>query len=327
MATLVEAEIYEAGVYQLEITDPVIGGPDGIDNLQAKQLANRTNWLKAKIDSIFSMSFIHTAVAENPGDTDEFGYWDSLTLSLRKVTLANLKNVLFGSPTLTGNPLTPTPPQFDNDTSIASTEFIQRALGSKRGMLGLGISTVLTASAHAGQVIFPTANTLTFTLPLASSCPSGTVIGFDGNGYGATIIRQGTDTIGNGLVGSVTTSSLLDTDSVSFMSNGSGVWYIVSGEVRLAGSSSFANLKAVSGYQKLPSGLIIQWGSLLANAGTTAFTFPIAFPSACRSCTASSTDTTGATYRINVTNITQNGGSMVNTYTSQIGTVYIAIGY
>lgn len=89
MATLAETETYEAGVYQLEITDPVIGGPDGIDNLQAKQLANRTNWLKAKMDSVLGMSFIHTAVAENPGDTDEFGYWDSFTQTLRKVTLAN----------------------------------------------------------------------------------------------------------------------------------------------------------------------------------------------------------------------------------------------
>lgn len=47
MADLAETETYEAGIYQFEITDPVIGGPDGIDNLQAKQLANRTNWLKA----------------------------------------------------------------------------------------------------------------------------------------------------------------------------------------------------------------------------------------------------------------------------------------
>lgn len=90
---LAEIETYEAGIYQLEITDPVIGGPDGIDNLQAKQLANRTNWLKAKLDSILSMSFIHTAVAENPGDTDEFGYWDSFSLTLKKVTLANFITV------------------------------------------------------------------------------------------------------------------------------------------------------------------------------------------------------------------------------------------
>lgn len=46
MANLPEAATWEAGIYQLEITDPVRGGAEGISNLQAKQLANRTAWLK-----------------------------------------------------------------------------------------------------------------------------------------------------------------------------------------------------------------------------------------------------------------------------------------
>ncbi|WP_275098076.1 gp53-like domain-containing protein [Sedimenticola hydrogenitrophicus] len=46
MADLPEADQWEAGIYQLEITDPVLGGAEGIDNLQAKQLANRTLYLK-----------------------------------------------------------------------------------------------------------------------------------------------------------------------------------------------------------------------------------------------------------------------------------------
>ncbi|HDR8943572.1 TPA: hypothetical protein QDA71_000537 [Burkholderia vietnamiensis] len=47
---LVEREKWEDGIYQLEESDPVIGGPDGIDNLQAKQLANRTVYLRAAIE-------------------------------------------------------------------------------------------------------------------------------------------------------------------------------------------------------------------------------------------------------------------------------------
>lgn len=47
MATLTEQEVYELAVYLIEITDAVIGGANGIANLQAKQLANRTAWLKA----------------------------------------------------------------------------------------------------------------------------------------------------------------------------------------------------------------------------------------------------------------------------------------
>lgn len=47
-----EIQTYEEGIYQIELTDPVIGGADGIANLQAKQLANRTNWLKAALEKI-----------------------------------------------------------------------------------------------------------------------------------------------------------------------------------------------------------------------------------------------------------------------------------
>lgn len=45
MANLTETSTYEVGIYQLEELDPVQGGPTGISNLQAKQLANRTKWL------------------------------------------------------------------------------------------------------------------------------------------------------------------------------------------------------------------------------------------------------------------------------------------
>ncbi|HEJ6164801.1 TPA: hypothetical protein SL829_002130 [Pseudomonas aeruginosa] len=51
MTNLIETEAWEDGVYQIELTDPVVGGPNGISNVQAKQLANRTTWLKAKVDA------------------------------------------------------------------------------------------------------------------------------------------------------------------------------------------------------------------------------------------------------------------------------------
>ncbi len=51
MANLPETPDYPAGVYQLETSDPVLGGPGGIANRQAEQLGNRTAWLKAKINS------------------------------------------------------------------------------------------------------------------------------------------------------------------------------------------------------------------------------------------------------------------------------------
>ena len=46
MANLEEKAEWTKGIYQLETTDPVMGGPNGVDNVQAKQLANRTQYLK-----------------------------------------------------------------------------------------------------------------------------------------------------------------------------------------------------------------------------------------------------------------------------------------
>lgn len=52
MANLSETSTWETGIYQLEVNDPVdagVGG-NGVSNLQAKQLANRTTFLKNVVD-------------------------------------------------------------------------------------------------------------------------------------------------------------------------------------------------------------------------------------------------------------------------------------
>ena len=60
-----------------------------------------------------------------------------------------------------------------------------------------------------------------------------------------------------------------------------------------APTSGFANSLASNGYQKLPSGLIMQWGNTAVTSGsnttTTAITFPLAFPGSCFSVTATQT--------------------------------------
>lgn len=52
MANVPESAQWEPGVYQFETTDPVQGGPDGIDNLPNKQLANRTAYLKQNLEEL-----------------------------------------------------------------------------------------------------------------------------------------------------------------------------------------------------------------------------------------------------------------------------------
>jgi hypothetical protein len=52
MANVPESPAWEPGIYQLETTDPVLGGAEGVDNLQAKQLANRTAYLKQSLEAL-----------------------------------------------------------------------------------------------------------------------------------------------------------------------------------------------------------------------------------------------------------------------------------
>lgn len=85
-----------------------------------------------------------------------------------------------------------------------------------------------------------------------------------------------------------------------------------------------------SGYQTLPSGLIIQWSNVTTSAGTASVTFPIAFPSAVFSVVGVHTGTGGAMFVVNSRTttgftaiITQELGAISNTnYTG----AWIALG-
>jgi hypothetical protein len=72
MANLPESQAFEAGIYQIETTDPVVGGTDGISNLQAKQLANRTKWLKAIADEVIAARGGKTTIGERVSQYDAF---------------------------------------------------------------------------------------------------------------------------------------------------------------------------------------------------------------------------------------------------------------
>lgn len=52
MADLNELVQYDSGVYQIETSDPVLGGPTGIANRAALALANRTAYLKKHVDDL-----------------------------------------------------------------------------------------------------------------------------------------------------------------------------------------------------------------------------------------------------------------------------------
>ena len=131
MANLTETPAYDVGVYQLETTDPVQGGDTGVSNKPLKNLANRTSYLKQRVDNIES------GVTVPPGTA----------------TLA--------SPTFTGDPKAPTPALGDDDTSIATTAFVQDTLGGRlvKNVAG-GVNVTLTA-VEAGNGILEFTGALT----------------------------------------------------------------------------------------------------------------------------------------------------------------------
>lgn len=211
------------------------------------------------------------------------------------------------NPTFTGDPKAPTPPQFDNDTSLATTQFVQRALGSFSGVETYSSAATLTV-ADVGKAILAT-GTFTLTLPLASACPAGSVIQVFCNSGATTVSRQGSDTLQG--VGSAVSQTLRVGDTITLRSNGVSSWLAFGGSTQLGVSAAFGKSLIGNGYQNLPSGLIIQWaaGANTAPAGNQTITLPLTFPNAHLKTLVSSHYATSA----------QNGGyGFISATTSQV---------
>jgi len=72
MANIVETSTFDADVYLLDITDPVVGGLTGKSNMQGIALANRTRWLYDQLTPLlgkifFSVSYGTTVTVGSGG--------------------------------------------------------------------------------------------------------------------------------------------------------------------------------------------------------------------------------------------------------------------
>lgn len=118
MANQPEQPIFDSGVYQLETTDPVLGGTGGLSNIPLLNLANRTLWLKQEVDAI------------------------NVTLP----TKAPLQ-----SPALTGAPTAPTQALENEATRIATTAFARGVVSGKMQKALSGSSGVTLTASEAGN--------------------------------------------------------------------------------------------------------------------------------------------------------------------------------
>ncbi|WP_155836788.1 gp53-like domain-containing protein [Paraburkholderia mimosarum] len=176
-----------------------------------------------------------------------------------------------------------TPAQFDNTAKLASTAFVQRALGNYSAQTLVVNGSIALTAAQAGQlIVVGGAAALTVTLPPIASIPAGAAFAFqNGNNptvVGAAIIAcAGSDKFA--LNGQTYASVPLGGgDNLIAVSDG-GAWRVVGGSASLPYSAQFMLAGSGGTYQKLPSGLILQFGNGSAPAGGVAnVTLPIAFP-------------------------------------------------
>lgn len=119
MGKITEQQQWEDEVYLIEKQDKVLGGELGVINVQAKQLANRTKYLKGQLDTI---------------NQERTGYAPKV------------------SPAFTGIPTAPTASRNTNNTQVATTEFVKTAIAALVGSAPAALDTLEElASALAGD--------------------------------------------------------------------------------------------------------------------------------------------------------------------------------
>lgn len=178
-------------------------------------------------------------------------------------------------------------PQFDADLSVATTAFVQRALGNWRGYAAYtaGPTVTLTAANCGTEIVLSgTSVTASLVLPKLDTVVDGAgfLIKCEATTSSWTIAADATD--GASIVaGSAAVASVpIQRGDFAIVTRGGASSWRVHGTLSLPYSDQFANLIAPTGYQKLPGGLIMQWGSLTTSASADShITFPIAFPTAC----------------------------------------------
>jgi hypothetical protein len=166
------------------------------------------------------------------------------------------------SPTFTGSPAAPTASPGTNTTQLATTAFAAAA----------ATAAANTALSTLGTMSTQNANNVSIT---GGSVTGITDITVADGGTGVSSIAANNVMLGNGtspiqVVAPGTIGNVLT-------SNGS-TWQSTAPQVSNSSFTGSNQSLNQSGYQKLPGGLIIQWGR---NAPNGTVTFPIAFPNAC----------------------------------------------
>lgn len=155
------------------------------------------------------------------------------------------------SPALTGKPTTPTAADKDNTTQIANTAFVQKAIAALVGSSPEALDTLNELAAALGN---------------------------DPN-FATTVTNQLAEKMTKSQNGADIPDKAAFRQNIELKT--AAQRDVGTGTNQIPDMASFAASRSGPGYQKLPGGLIIQWGSIGSDSsGTVTFTFPVAFPNA-----------------------------------------------
>lgn len=174
-----------------------------------------------------------------------------------------------------------TQPRFDNSKALATTEFVQRGQGSFATSRGIGAATQLTPADVGVSIGMGGLASYSVTLPEIADVPDGAAIGFHcRNSNPVTILSKAPSQISPN--GEYLSSIVLKSGANAVFVREGSVWCVY-GTAGLGYSAQFASSNSTtSGYQKLPSGDIEQWGLLIAAApgSDTVIPMPVAMTAA-----------------------------------------------
>ena len=133
------------GIYQIETSDPVLGGANGIANRQAKELAARTQWLRTELSKAIS------SIGTNKSSTDS-----AIATKANNTVTLTAGNGLTGGGNLTANrtfalgmPSIITASTTNSVTADSHTHAIDKASTSVAGIVQLNNTLTSTATNQA----------------------------------------------------------------------------------------------------------------------------------------------------------------------------------
>jgi hypothetical protein len=167
----------------------------------------------------------------------------------------------------------PTASQFDNTTKVASTAFMQRALGNHNTAVAKTGNYTVVAGDMGAHHSWDDSVSRVCTLPNANSVTAGSKISIanaSSPGNNLTLTPSGGQ-IGGTVFGGLAASYVLGAGSqVELISNGTN-W--------LAHNGSGTSSRTQDGFIRFPGGVIIQWGKVaVVGPASTSAALPSVFP-------------------------------------------------